>query len=460
MSKFFKLKENNTSISTEIFAGITTFFTMSYILIVNPNMLATAGLPWGSVFLATVLASAVGTLVMGLFANVPYALAPGMGLNAFFTFTIVFKYGFTPYEALAMVFICGVINILITVTKIRKLIVKSIPLSLQNAIGGGIGIFIAYIGLLNIDLLINVADTSANAVKFTPSFATFNTPSAWLFIFGLILTVVLLIKKVKGAILIGIVATFGIALATGQIDLSGVSFAQNYSQTFGEFFQEFGKGLTVGLPGLFADSTKLPVVLTSIFAFSLSDTFDTIGTFIGTGRRSGIFSAEDEAALENGSGFSSKMDKAMFADSIATSVGAIFGTSNVTTYVESSAGIEAGGRTGLTAVVVAVMFLLSIVLSPVLALVPSYATAPALVVVGIMMISAFADVKWTDLEEAIPAFFAAVFIALAYSISDGIAVGFIFYTIVKLVLGKKEDLNPIIVVSTLLFIINFVIKAI
>jgi Permeases len=458
MDKFFKLKENNTTVGIEVAAGITTFFTMSYILIVNPDMLSAAGLEWGAVFMATVIASAIGTLIMGLFANVPYALAPGMGLNAFFVYTIVFAYGFTPYEALAMVFVCGVINILITVTKVRKLIVKSIPLSLQNAIGGGIGIFIAYIGLLNVSALVNVAGPDAFPA-FTPGFAAFNSPGILLFIFGLILTIVLMVKKVKGSILIGIVTTFGLAIITGQVDLSGASLSQDYSTTFSQFSNVIGKAITVGLPTLFSDVTKLPVVLTSIFAFSLSDTFDTIGTFIGTGRRTGIFSAEDEAALENSSGFSSKMDKALFADSIATSIGALLGTSNVTTYIESSSGIEQGGRTGLTAVTVAVCFLASIILSPVISLIPSYATAPALVVVGVLMAGAFMDIKWTDFEEAVPAFFAAVFIALAYSISDGIAVGFIFYTIIKLVSGKFNEINGVLWVSTVLFIIKFVISA-
>ena len=458
MSKFFKLKENNTTVGIEIAAGITTFFTMSYILIVNPNMLSAAGLEWGAVFMATVIASAIGTLIMGLFANVPYALAPGMGLNAFFVFTIVFAYGFTPYEALAMVFICGVVNILITVTKVRKLIVKSIPLSLQNAIGGGIGIFIAYIGLLNVGALINIGGP-ADYPAYTPGFAAFNNPGILLFIFGLVLTVVLMVRKVKGAILIGIVSTFALALLTGQVDLSLAGLNQDYGTTFAQFGNVIGKAVTEGLPTLFGDMKRLPVVLTSIFAFSLSDTFDTIGTFIGTGRRTGIFSAEDEVALESGSGFSSKMDKALFADSIATSIGALLGTSNVTTYIESSSGIEAGGRTGLTAVTVAVMFLLSIVLSPVIALIPSYATAPALVVVGVLMAGSFLDIKWADFEEAVPAFFSAVFIALAYSISDGIAVGFIFYTIIKLVSGKSKDINGVLWVSTILFILKFIISA-
>ncbi len=454
MEKFFKLKENNTTVRTEIIAGLTTFFTMAYILAVNPNMLSQGDtiLPWGAVFLATAITSAVGTLFMGLFANVPYALAPGMGLNAFFTFSIVLGRGFTPYEALGMVFICGVINILITVTNVRKLIVKSIPESLQHAIGGGIGIFIAYIGLLNVSSI-----TFASGV---PAFVEFNSPTVLLFFFGLILMIILMVKKVKAAILIGIVVTTLVAIPFGILNLSTIDWgAHSLSSSFTQFGGVFGKGLSEGIPGLFSDPSRYLFVFSAIFAFSLSDTFDTIGTFIGTGRRSGIFSAEDEKALESNSGFSSKMDRALFADSIATSVGAILGTSNVTTFVESSSGIEAGGRTGLTSVVVAILFLLSIFISPLIAVIPSGATAPALVVVGILMISSFADIQWTDLEVAIPAFFAATVTALAYSISDGLAFGFIFYTILKLVLGKRKDLNPIIIGATLLFVLKYVITA-
>ena len=451
MEKFFKLKEHGTTVGTEVVAGLTTFFAMSYILFVNPDILSQSGLAWGAVFLATVFASVIGTLFMGLFANVPYALAPGMGLNAYFTFTVCFGLGFTPIEALALVFFCGVINVFITVTKVRKHIVKSIPVSLQHAIGGGVGIFIAYIGLLNIGII--------NFGAGVPALSSFTDKSVVLAIIGLILTVILMMKNVKGSILIGIVLTTLIGIPLGVVDVSSISFDMSiYGQYFNEFLGTFGKALgPEGLGSLFSDPARYTTVFAATFAFSLTDTFDTIGTFIGTGRRTGIFTAEDEKALENGKGFSSKMDKALFADSIATSIGAILGTSNTTTYVESSAGIEAGGKTGLTAVVVSLCFLASIVLLPVVGLVPTAATAPALIIVGVLMCGSFVDINWTDLEEAIPAFFSACVTALVYSISDGIAFGFIFYIIVKVCKGKLNEIHPILWVATALFCISFII---
>lgn len=451
MEKFFKLKENKTTVGTEVLAGLTTFFTMAYILIVNPQILGLAGMPTGAVFIATIIASAIGTLVMGLFANVPYALAPGMGLNAFFTFTVVIANGFSWKEALAMVFICGLINIFITFTNIRKLIIKAIPESLQHAIGGGIGLFIAYIGCLNVGL-----------IQFSdgiPSLASFNDPTLLLTVFGLVFTVILLVNNVKGAILIGILVTTVVGIPAGVVDISTISFS-----SYGEMFKEFGSvaGTALsseGMGSLFSDPEKLTFILITIFAFSLTDTFDTIGTFIGTGRKSGIFSAEDEKELENGKGFSSKMDRALFADSIATSIGALLGTSNTTTYVESSAGIGVGGRTGLTSVVVAICFLLSIVLGPVISVVPSAATAPALIIVGVMMTSSFADIKWQDLEEAIPCFFTVIFMTLAYSISTGIAMGFIVFVVVKIAKRKVNELTPILIIATFLFVLNYILSA-
>jgi len=445
--KFFKLKENKTTLSTEVMAGVTTFFTMAYIIAVNPGLLSQTGMEWGAAFLATIISSVVGTLIMGLVANVPYAQAPGMGLNAFFVYTVCFTLGFTWKQALSMVFICGVINILITVTKLRKHIIKSIPSSLQNAIGGGIGIFVAYIGLLNVGIV--------NFGAGVPALATLNTPVIWVFLFGVVLTIVLLLLKVKGAILISIAVATLIGVPFGVTKVGdAVSFTDALKalpSTFGVIFT------SEGLPSLFADPSKLPLVLITIFSFSLSDTFDTIGTFIGTGRKSGIFSAADEKAMEESSGFKSKMDKALFADSTATSIGAIFGTSNTTTYVESAAGIGAGGRTGLTSVVVALLFAVSAFAAPLVSAVPSAATSPALVVVGIMMCSSFTEIKWDDLGEAVPAFFAGVFMALCYSISYGIAFGFIFYIIVKVCQGKTKDISAVLWVATFLFVLNFIL---
>ncbi len=453
MEKFFKLKQSGTTVSREVIAGATTFFAMAYIIFVNPSMLGLAGMPEGAVLLATIIASVIGTLIMALFANVPYAVAPGMGLNAFFTFTVVGLRGYSWQEALAMVFLCGVINVLITVTKLRKMIINSIPESLQNAIGGGIGIFIAYIGLLN-----------ANLIVFNdniPALTTFNSRGVLLAVMGIVITIILLILNVKGAIFIGIVATTIIGIPMKVVDLSGIGVSSGVGDAFKELGTTFGAALgSEGLGSLFSDTSRLPEVLMTIFAFSLADTFDTIGTFIGTGRQSGIFDDADEKALQESTGFKSKMDKALFADSIATSIGAVFGTSNTTTYVESAAGIQAGGRTGLTAVVTAFLFLVSIFLAPIIGIVPSQATAPALIIVGIMMLSSFKGIDWNNFEEAVPAFFATVFMGLTYSISDGIAAGFIFFCIVKLVKGKGKEVSPVIWVACALFIINYIISAI
>ncbi len=450
MEKFFKLKENKTTVSVEIMAGITTFFAMAYIIAVNPNTLSQAGMEWGAVFLATIISAVIGTLIMGLVANVPYAQAPGMGLNAFFVYTVCFQLGFTWQQALSMVFICGLINIFITVTKIRKIIIKAIPQFLQNAIGGGIGVFIAYLGFLNVGFI-----TFDSGV---PAIATINQPVLWIFLIGLVLAVVLTLKNVKGGILIAIIITTLIGIPFGVTTMTDtVSFGDALAalpSTFGVIFT------SEGLPSLFAETSKIPLVLITIFAFSMSDTFDTIGTFIGTGRRSGIFSEEDEKALENGSGFSSKMDKALFADATATSIGAIFGTSNTTTYVESAAGIGAGGRTGLTSVVTAICFALSAFLATFVSAIPSAATAPALIIVGCMMVSSFTQIHWDQLEEAVPAFFAGLFMALCYSISYGIASGFIFYCLIKIFKKEAKEIHPIIAVVALLFILNFVLLAI
>ena len=470
MEKFFKLKENNTKVSTEVIAGLTTFFAMAYILFVNPAMLSQAGtpdnpFPAGAIFLATIFASVAGTLVMALFANVPYAQAPGMGLNAFFTYTVVFSLGFSWQQALAMVFLCGVINVLITITKVRKMIIKAIPISLQNAIGGGIGIFIAYIGLKNLGLLSFTADPGtyldlggtivANSA-IVPALVEFNNPAVIFAIISLVLMSALVILKVRCAVFISIVAATIIGIFFGVTDVSRIGIASNIGQSFTELGTTFGAAFgPQGLGSLFSDVSKIPLVLMTIFAFSLSDTFDTLGTFIGTGRRTGIFDEEDMNSLENSSGFKSKMDKALFADSVATSIGAVFGTSNTTTYVESAAGIGAGGRTGLTSLTTACMFLLSILLAPLIGIVPAQATAPALVIVGVMMLASFAEIKWTEMDDALPAFFAGIFMGFCYSISYGIAASFIFYCLVKVLRGKAKEVSPIIWVSTVLFILNF-----
>ena len=470
MDKFFKISQSGSKVSTEILAGLTTFFTMAYIIIVNPTILSATGMDKNGVFVATILAAVIGTLVMGLVANVPYAQAPGMGLNAFFTFTVCFGLGFQWQEALAMVFICGLINILITVTKIRKTIIKCIPASLQSAIGGGIGLFIAYIGIKGAGLLkfttdFGMANTVNNGGEIlenttvVPGLADLTNEFALLAIIGLVLTVILMVLKVKGAIFIGIIATTIIGIPMGVTVLPeankivDVGAIGSIKETAFAFFGD------VGLKTMFSDAGRIFTVIITIFAFSLSDTFDTIGTFIGTGRVSGIFDSKDDEFLNSGSGFKSKMDKALFADATATSIGALLGTSNTTTYVESAAGIQSGGRTGLTSVVVAVMFLLCLPFANIFGMVPGAATSPALIIVGILMTGSLKEVDWADFDIAVPCFLTLAFMAFAYSISTGIAIGFIFYLIIQLVKGKAKEVHPILYGATILFVVDLVLKA-
>ncbi len=449
LDRFFGYTKAGSSLGTEVMAGVTTFFAMAYVLFVIPGNLSEAGMNWGAVFLATIISSVIGTLIMGLVANVPYAQAPGLGLAAFFVWTVCVGLGFTWQEALSMVFICGLINVVITVTKVRKFIIKAIPLSLQHAIGGGIGLFVAYIGLLNVDII--------NFSAGVPSFSALNTPEIWVFLIGLILILVLHFLKIKGAMLISIIITAIIGIPFGITKLgdtvSVVEACQALPETFGAIFTK------AGIVSLFSNVQRLPLVLITIFSFSITDTFDTIGTFIGTGRRTGIFSEEEERNAENSTGFKTRLDRALFADATATSIGAIFGATNTTTFVESAAGIGAGGRTGLASVVTAICFILSAFLSGLVSAVPSAATAPALIMVGIMMIASFKSIDWENLDDAAPAFFASVFMALSYNISYGIAMGFIIYCLVKICRGKIKEIHPILWGCVALFILNFVLLA-
>lgn len=463
MEKFFKLKENNTNVRTELLAGLTTFLTMAYIIFVNPTILAQTGMDKGAIFVATILAAAIGTFIMAFVANVPFAQAPGMGLNAFFTFTVVFGLGFTWQQALAMVFICGIINIIITVTKIRKMIIKGIPESLQYAISGGIGLFIAYIGVKQAHFLQFTGEGYNKVVALgdggvfkdvVPAIVNFKDPVAQVALIGLVITLVLMFLRVKSAILIGIVATTvaGIFFKVTTVpDFSTISFAiPSLAPTF----------LKLDFAGLFGDPSKVFIALTTIFAFSLTDTFDTIGTFLGTGKKSGIFDAKDEAAFESGkTGFGSKLERALFADATATSIGSLLGTSNTTTYVESAAGISQGGRTGLTSTTVGVLFLFCLFLAPIAGMVPGAATAPALIVVGILMAESLGKIHWDDFEIAVASFMTVALMPFTYSITTGVAAGFIFYCLAKLVKGKAKEVHPILYIVTGLFILSYVINA-
>ena len=462
MNDFFKLKENGTNVKTELMAGLTTFLTMSYILFVNPSILAAAGMNKDSVFVATIISAVIGTLIMGLVANVPFAQAPGMGLNAFFTFTVVSVLGFTWQQALAMVFICGIINIIITTTKIRKMIINAIPQSLQYAISGGIGLFISYIGIKQAHFINFTGDVSNRIVNSDASsiytnvnhaMTNFRDPVALLALIGLIITIVLMLLKFNGAILFGIIITTIIGIFMGVThlpELSQISFwIPSIEPTF----------MKLDFKGLFDDPSKIFLVFTTVFAFSLSDTFDTIGTFLGTGRKAGIFDDNDEKLFESENNFSSKLERALFADATATSIGAIFGTSNTTTYVESAAGIGQGGRTGLTSVTVAGLFLISLFLSPIMGMVPEAATAPALIVVGILMMESFKNIEWSNFEIAMPAFFIATFMPFTGSISNGVAAGFVTYSLMKIVKKEAKDVHPIMYIVSALFLLNFFISA-
>jgi len=459
MDKFFGITESGSNVRTEFIAGFTTFFTMAYIMFVNPSILSATGMNWGGVFVATILAAAIGTLIMGFVAKVPFATAPGMGLNAFFTYTVCFGLGFHWKEALAMVFICGIVNIIITVTKLRKAIIRAIPKSLQLAIGGGIGLFIAYIGIKNAGI-INFGATAAgftSGADAVPQLSQFTANGPILALIGLVIIVVLMMLKVKGAMLIGIIAATLIGIPMGVTRVPDKIFDLSALSGFGDVSLAFFGD--IGFKSLFAEGRGLVVVII-IFAFSLTDTFDTIGTFIGTGRKSGIFDANDEKALNESKGFKSKMDKALFADATATSIGALLGTSNTTSYIESASGINEGGRTGLTSVVVAVLFLICLPLVALFGMAPSEATAPALIIVGVMMADSFKGIRWDELDEAIPAFFTIAIMTFAYNISYGIAAGFIFYCLVKICRKQIKDVHPILIGATLLFLVYFVLMAI
>ncbi|MBL4931613.1 NCS2 family permease [Clostridium paridis] len=493
MENLFKLKHYGTNVRTEIFAGLTTFFTMAYIIFVNPSILQLAGTPDNpfnpqAIFVATIISAAVGTFVMGFFANVPYALAPGMGLNAFFTFTVCGTMGFKWQEALAMVFICGVVNIIITVTGLRKIIIRSLPAVLQKAIGGGIGLFIAYIGVKDSGLLKFTSDpgtylffgkTPADATvvansSAVPALVNFSNPAVQLALFGIVLILILMVLKVRGAILIGIVS---VTLLT----FIEISFGVNpgvfgfHAKDSHEFFSSANISLSgigssiaavkdtsfkMDFAGLFANSGKFFLAITAMIAFILTDIFDALGTFIGTGRRAGIFDAEDEKLMLEGKGIKSRLDKALFADLSATIVGSFFGTSNTTTYVESSAGIAAGGRTGLTSVVTAIMFVVCLIFAPVIGMIPSVATAPALVIVGILMMSSIGEIDWKDFSVAAVAFLTIALMPFTYSITTGIAFGFISFVIISIIKKETKNIHPVIYIFTGLFILNFVLLAV
>lgn len=461
MEKLFKLKEFGTNVKTEFLGGTTTFLTMAYIIFVNPLILSLAGMDQGAVFTATILVSIIGTLMMGLWANLPFAIAPGMGLNAFFVFTVVFLLGFTWQQALAMVFLCGVVGMIVTITKVRKMIIFSIPKFMQHAISGGIGLFIAYIGVKQSGLLTFTAEgqniiagSEGGGGLFSdiiPALTTFNNPSVLVAVLGIAITIALMLLKVKGAILIGILATtfIGIPLGVTQVpSLESISFGvPRLAPTF----------LKLDFAGLFV-ADKILITLTTIFAFTLTDMFDTIGTFIGAGRSAGVFD-DDNENLKTGRKLDSRLEKGLFADMVATSAGALLGTSNATTFVESASGVSQGARTGLASVFTAMWFAVALFFSPLVLMVPGVATAPALIIVGILMAENLKHIEWADFSIAVPAFVVLIMMPLSYSITSGISLGFIAYVFVKLVKKEGRDIHPIFYLFTGLFILSFIVNA-
>ena len=450
LNKIFKLKESKTKTSTEIIAGITTFMAMSYIIFVNPMILSQTGMDYNSVYVATILASMIGTLILGLIANVPYVQSAGLGLNALFTYTICGSMGFTWQQALAMVFICGAINVLLTVTSIRKRIITAIPEFMQDAITVGIGLFVTYIGIKSAGLIefsvSAVNNGIANAADVVPQLATFDTSAVILSLIGIVITSILVSKKVKNSYLISIVITTIIGLFMGVTPLpnfKNYSFIPSISPTF----------LKLDFVGLFTAKAGLVVVIMTIFTLVISDLFDTIGTFIGTGKKSGIFKIDKDGKMPK------NLERALVCDSISTSIGALLGTSNVTTYVESSVGIEQGGRTGLTAVSAALCFAISLFLAPIVKIVPMAAIAPILIFVGISMIENVTKIDWIDKIIAIPAFFTIIMMPFSYSITTGIQFGFLLYIVVNLANKKGKEVSPIIYIFSILFLIDFIYRA-
>ncbi len=449
IDKIFKLKQNKTTITTELIAGITTFMAMSYIIFVNPSVLSQTGMEYGSVYVATILTTVLATLIIGLYANVPYASSAGIGLGSLFTYTICKSLEYTWQQGLAIVFICGIINLIITLTSLRKKIIKSIPVFLQEAITVGIGLFITYVGLINAGIIEFGADSVNNglAVNVVPRLSNIMEPSVLLSLIGLAFTSILLIKKVKGAYLKGIIFTtiIGIPLGVTTLpDFTNYKILPSIAPTF----------LKLDFSGLFSLKAGTLIVLMTIFTLCISDLFDTIGIFIGTGKKAGIFKIDKDGNMPK------NLERAMIADSSGTIIGSLLGTSNATTYLESSAGIEAGGRTGLTSVTVAILFLLSLFLYPIIKCVPMAAVAPILILIGVSMLENIGSIDWKDLMIAIPSFFIIVMMPLSYSITTGIEFGFIFYSLINLYNGKAKEVSPIIYIFSIVFIIKYIMMAI
>ncbi len=453
LEKFFKLKGNNTDVRTEVMAGITTFMTMAYILAVNPSILSAAGMDPNAVLIATALASFVGTMLMAFLANYPFALAPGMGLNAYFAFTVVIGRGYSWQIALLAVFAEGLIFIVLSLTSVREAIFNAIPMTLKSAVSVGIGLFIAFIGLQNAKLIVNSDSTLITYQTFKGEAFRSVGIGAILALIGVFVTAILLIKKVKGGILFGILITWvlgilceltGIYVPDAEAGMYSVIPSGIVSFDFSSFGSTFGQVFR-------ADFSTIGILdlIVIIFAFLFVDMFDTLGTLIGVASKADMLDKDGKLP---------KIKPALLADAIATSVGAVFGTSTTTTYVESASGVTEGGRTGLTAVVTGLLFLLALIFSPLFLSIPSFAIAPALITVGFYMMGAVAKINFEDMSDAIPAFLCILFMPLAYSISEGIAIGVISWTLINLLTGKAKEkkISVVMYILTVLFILKYI----
>lgn len=449
LEKFFKLKENGTNVRTEVVAGITTFMTMAYILAVNPSILSASGMDAQAVLIATALASFIGTMCMALFANYPFALAPGLGLNAYFAYTVCGSMGYSWQIALFAVFVEGLIFIVLSLTNVREAIFNAIPLQLKKGVSVGIGLFIAFIGFQNAGIVVNSDSTLVSIVDFTADFHTSGI-SALLAVIGIFIIAVLYVKKVKGAILIGIFATWILGIICQLTGLYVVTPDAGYYSLI-PAWSSFNLGAISSVFGqcFKADFSSLHVFdfIAIVCAFLFVDIFDTLGTLIGCATKADMLDKDGKLP---------RIKEALLADAIATTAGAVLGTSTTTTFVESSAGVAEGGRTGLSSVVTGLLFLLAVFLSPIFITIPSFATAPALLFVGFLMISAVTAIDFNDFTEAVPAYLALIAMPLTYSISEGIAAGVISYVVINLVSGKAKKITPLMYVLAVLFICKFI----
>ena len=449
IEKLFKLKENNTDIKTEVVAGVTTFMTMAYILAVNPSILSASGMDSQAILMATALAAFIGTLAMALLANYPFALAPGLGLNAYFAYTVCGSMGYSWQIALLAVFAEGLIFIILSVTNVREAIFNAIPLQLKRGVSVGIGLFIAFIGFQNAGIVVNSDATLVTVVDFTADFRTAGI-SALLAIIGTFIIAILYINHVKGSILIGILVTWILGIICQLTGLYTVTPDAGYYSLIPSWsnFSLGAVGLTFG-QCFKADFSAIRILdfVVIIFSFLFVDLFDTLGTLIG---------CANEANMLDKDGRLPRIKQALLADAIATSAGAVLGTSTTTTFVESSAGVSEGGRTGLASVVTGLLFLVSIFLAPVFTAIPGFATAPALLFVGFLMIKAVVKIDFEDLTESVPAYLCLLAMPLMYSISEGIAVGVISYVVINLVCGKAKKITPLMYILAVLFVCKYI----